>query len=763
MTNIRTYKRKFRIYRKRQLKFDLISGIVVFLVAIPLCLGIALASGAPLMSGIISGIIGGIIVGAFSSSEVSVSGPAAGMAAIVLWAISQLGDFNIFLLALTLSGIIQIIFGYLRAGFIAEYIPSNVLQGLLCAVGILLIIKQVPFAFTSLHTIPELKLQLLELSQGIEIAPLHDLSFHINSGATILSIISLLILIYLDNTKIKQLQNIPGAFIIVVLGIVLNEIFIITHSYLAQDAPHLVNIPQHESWHDFYTNMHTPRWADLTNIHVYFVAIVIAIVASLENLLNIKAGEKLDRLRRYCSKDRELLIQGLGNMFSGLIGGIPITSVIVRTSVNIQTGAKTKMSVVFHGIFLLLAVIFIPNALNKIPLSSLAAILAYTGYKLTKPSIYVRLYKQGLDRFIPFIVTVISILFLNLLLGIILGLIVSLLFILKSNSQVRLNIIQEIYPNGITNRLVLPQQTTFLNKASLIAELESIPNKSQLIIDARYSDYIDKEMIEFIKDFKNEQAPNKHNYLNLIGFKDRYNIHDYIDFINVTTYDVQSTLNPQQVLNILREGNQRFLSDNCIHRSVHTQIQYTASKQFPIAIVLGCIDSRVPVETVFDMGFGDLFCIRIAGNVVNNDVLASIEYACQVVGAKLIVVLGHTKCGAVQAACDGVNQGHITQLLDKIQPAIDAEQTTTNERNSTNTLFVKHVTEFNVAHTLHQIYHGSNVLQQLINSDNIGIIGAIYDVSSGEVNFSNYASKVVAFETDNHHIFAEKLNQMIKE
>ena len=327
----------------------------------------------------------------------------------------------------------------------------------------------------------------------------------------------------------------------------------------------------------------------------------------------------------------------------------------------------------------------------------------------------------------------------------------------------RLNIIQEIYPNGITNRLVLPQQTTFLNKAALVAELESIPNQSQLIIDARYSDYIDKEMLEFIQEFKKDQAPNKRISLNLIGFKDRYNIHDYIDFINVTTYDIQSTLTPLQVLGILREGNQRFLKDTCIHRNVQTQIQYTASKQFPMAIVLGCIDSRVPVETVFDMGMGDLFCIRIAGNVVNNDVLASIEYACHVVGAKLIVVLGHTKCGAVQAACDGVEQGHITQLLSKIKPAINAEHTTHENRSSTNSAFVQNVTELNIANTLQQIYQESQVLQKLINQDQVGIIGAIYDVHSGDVIFKDYSPILDAFDVENHTILTSKLSQMFKE
>ena len=731
--------RKWRVYRKRHFRFDFVSAIVVFLVAIPLCLGIALASGAPMFSGLLSGIIGGIVVGSLSGSHVSVSGPAAGMVAIVVAVITQLGDFNTFLLALFIAGLMQIIISWLRAGFIADYIPSNVLQGLLCAVGILLILKQLPLAFTLSHTRFALKTQLLDLSMGVSLQPLHNLTAHINHGAMILSLLSFAILIYLNKIQYRWAKTIPAAFIVVTLGIILNEIFLFTNSTLAQNEPHLVNIPKHTSWGDFYTQMQCPNWHALTQLNVYIAALLIAIVSALENLLNIKAGEKLDKKRRYCSKDRELFAQGVGNTLAGLVGGIPITSVIVRTSVNIQTGAKTKVSTILHGGLILLTVMLIPAALNKIPLSTLAAILIYTGYQLTHPNIYRKIYKQGLDRFIPFISTIFFILCFNVLIGIVIGLIISLFFILKSNSQVRLDIIKEFYPNGITHRLVLPQQTSFLNKASLIAELNTIPRRSQLIIDARYSDYIDKEVIEFIKEFKNEQAPHKQISLNLIGFKEQYKIHNYIDFINVTTYDVQSTLTAEETLVLLKEGNYRFLNDTCIHRSLKTDIQYTATTQHPMAIVVGCIDSRVPVETVFDMSVGDLFCIRIAGNVVNHDVLASVEYACNVVGAKLIVVLGHTRCGAIQSACDGVEKGHITQLLNKIKPAINAA--TLSKCNNQKT-FVEYVTALNIANTMRHIYEESDILHDMLNTEQIGIVGAIYDVSTGKVNFKHFTQEL---------------------
>lgn len=753
--------RKVRVYTKRYLKFDFVAAIVVFLVAIPLCLGIALASGAPLFSGILSGIIGGIIVGGLSGSQVSVSGPAAGMAAVVVTAVAQIGDFNSFLLALALAGVLQIIIGSLKAGFVADYVPSNVVQGLLCAIGILLIIKQLPLAFTLSADFNELRTHLLETTEGITLSPLLALSNHINAGAMLITFISLAILIYFEKTKIKLLKEIPAPIIVVIAGVVLNELFLWTNSPLIQDFPQLVNIPKTTGLREFFSQLQYPNWSAWSNPHVYLYALIIGIVASLETLLNFKAGEKLDKKRRHASTNQELIAQGVGNMTAGLIGGIPITSVIIRTSINIQAGSKTKVSIILHGVFILFAVMLLPGALNKIPLSSLAAILIYTGYKLNKPAIYSSIYSQGSDRFIPFIVTVVSIIAFNLLTGILVGLTISLFYILKSNSQTRIDIIKEIYPKGISNRLILPQQMSFLNKAALVAELDSIPKHSRLIIDASYTQYIDKEILELLKEFKKEQAPSKHISLNLMGFKDSYKIHNYIDFINVTTYDVQSNLTPAQVLNILYEGNQRFLRDTRIHRLNLVDIKHTAIMQHPIAVVLGCIDSRVPVETVFDMSFGDLFCVRIAGNVINDDILASIEYACNVVGAKLIVVLGHTGCGAIQSACDGIEKGHITQLLEKIKPAITAETKTETNRNSHNLAFVKHVTELNIANTLQNIYLRSDILRTMIDNDEIAMTGAIYDVHSGIVQYKNYEMELAQLNGKENELLGVKLGQVL--
>lgn len=543
----------------------------------------------------------------------------------------------------------------------------------------------------------------------------------------------------------------------------LNELFLWTDSSLVQNSPQLVNIPHTDGFQELISKLEYPNWSALSNPQVYIYACIIAIVASLETLLNLKAGEKLDKKRRHPSTNRELIAQGVGNLTAGLIGGIPVTSVIVRTSVNIQAGSISKISTILHGIFIFLAVMLIPGTLNKIPLSSLAAILIYTGYKLNKPSIYRSIYAQGSDRFIPFIVTIMGIIIFNLLTGILIGLAVSLFYILKSNSQARINILKEIHPTGEINRLVLPQQMTFLNKAALIAELDSIPRESQLIIDARYTQYIDKEISELLKEFKEEQAPNKKIALNLIGFKEHYKVHNYIDFINVTTYDVQSHLSPAQVLNILHEGNQRFLNDTLIHRSNQVDIKHTAKAQHPIAIVLGCIDSRVPVETIFDMSFGDIFCVRVAGNVVNNDVLASIEYACNVVGVKLIIVLGHSRCGAIQSACDGVEKGHITELLAKIKPAINAEIQTSENRHSKNNTFVNHVTELNVANAMQGIYEQSPILHEMIEENDIAMVGAVYDVQTGKVHYKNYAHELRQLGGKENEHLASKLNALLEE
>lgn len=726
--------RKIKIYQRRYFKYDLMAGVVVFLIAVPLCLGIALASGAPLFAGIISGIIGGIVVGSISASPVSVSGPAAGLVTIVLAAIMQLGGFNVFLTAVLLAGFLQIIIGILRAGFIADYVPFNVIQGLLCAIGILIIIKQLPLAFTHPVQTEILMESLKEEAQTFSMSPLFYLFYHINLGATIISLISLFILIAGDKIKNDRYKIIPAPVVVVVLGILINETFIYLIPTFVQDSAQLVNIPVNTSLNGFLSELQFPSLQGFLNPNVYFFGALIAVISSLETLLNLRAAEKLDKRRRYSSPNRELIAQGFGNMLAGLVGGLPITSVVVRSSVNIQTGARTKFATIIHGFLLLSIIVVASKWLNRIPLASLAAILIYVGYKLSKISIYKDMYAQGFERFFPFVITILAIVFINLLMGIVIGLVIGFFFILRSNSRVRLDIIQEMHPSGIVRRMILPQQVSFLRKAGLIAELNSIPQDSQLIIDASHTEYIDKDILELIKEFKETQAIDKKIALNLVGFKQHYDIHDHIDFISVTTYDVQASLTPREVLKILQEGNQRFLKDQRIHRNLLHDIKMTSQGQHPIAVILGCIDSRVPVETIFDMGVGDVFCVRVAGNVISKDIIGSIEFACRA-GAKLIVVLGHTRCGAIDAACHGEENGYINQLLDKIKPAINSVKMNNPGLEKNDEDFLLEITKFNVTNSVQVLTEESEVLKELLAKETIGIVSAIYHVENGQVDF----------------------------
>lgn len=754
-----TLKRRVNIYTKRNLKFDVMSGFVVFLVAIPLCLGIALASGASLYSGILSGIIGGIVVGTISNSQVSVSGPAAGMAAVVLTTITQLGDFNTFLLALTIAGVLQLALGIFKVGFLSDYIPSNVIQGLLAAIGILLIIKQLPFAFTLSSDINEMKLHLLEANEGLDLNLLTNFIYHLNVGAIIISSLSFALLIYFDRTKIKTLQSVPAPIIVVLLGIILNTLFTYFNLNIAQNYPHLVNLPEFNGFTGFLKQFEFPNWYAFKNPEVYLYAVLICAIASIESLLNIKASEKIDKKHRYTSKNLELIAQGAGNTLAGLIGAIPVTSVIVRTSVNVQSGARTKLSTILHSVFLFIAILTIPDLLNKIPLSSLAAILIFIGYKLTKISIYKSIYKQGIDRFIPFIATIIGIIVFNLLAGVVIGLMLSLLYILKANSQVRLDIIKEQYPNGVTCRLVLPQQITFLSKAALTQELDSISNNSQFIIDATYSDFIDKEILELIKEFKEHQAENKNITLSLIGFKQDYKIHNYINFIPVTTYEVQAELHPAQVFSLLKEGNERFFKDFPIQRNAKIDAKYSPKKQFPIAVIISCIDTHVPIETIFDMGFGDIYCIRVGANIINQDIQANLEYACNLAGAKLIVILGHSACGVIEAIYkNNQSKKYLNVIRNKLLPIIEKVEETTKvvPLNS----MMQKIISYNLAQTILEIYKNTKI-RKLIDEDNVGIIGGIYDAKTRKVSFESLKKELNELGNHKDEQLIKNINSLI--
>lgn len=514
---------------KLYFNFDLPAGIVVFLVALPLCLGIALASGAPFFSGMISGVIGGIIIGSISSSHTSVSGPAAGLVSIVLAAVATLGSFQAFLLAVALAGVIQIVMGVLKIGSIAEYFPNAVIRGMLTAIGLIIIIKQIPHAFGY-------DKDVAFLSEEVTAQSLDDIFFslfHIHTGATIICAISLAIMILWEMPITKKFnKKLPGSLVAVITGTLISELIFSGSDALLISASHKVSVPVSNNFGEFLGLFMLPDFSQLSNPDIYVVAFTLAIVASIETLLCIEAADKLDKQRRVTSTSQELLAQGTGNLFSGLIGGLPITSVIVRTSANIEARAKTKLSTITHGFLLLITVIVIPTLLNKIPLSALAAILLVVGYKLAKPSIFISFFKKGFYQFLPFMVTVISILLTDLLVGVACGLALSLFIVLKRNLKNSYFFHKENYKEGDKIMINLSDEVSFLNKASIRRTLDYLPGNSTVIIDAERSYYIDDDVLDIINEFRDIKAPQRNIKCKTIGFKEKYGI-DNTHFVEV--------------------------------------------------------------------------------------------------------------------------------------------------------------------------------------------------------------------------------------
>ncbi len=490
----------------QHLRSDLPASIVVFFVAIPLCLGIALASGAPLFSGLIAGIVGGIVVGAISGSQVGVSGPAAGLTAIVLTAIATLGGYQNFLLAVVLGGAIQILFGVLRAGIIGYYFPSSVIKGMLTGIGIIIILKQIPHFF-GYDADPEGDWAFFQVDGENTFSEILLTFNQISLGPTIIALIALGILILWSTVlskKARIFELIQGPLVAVVVGVVFYAI-VKGSETLGFDADQLVSVPVPEDTASFLAQFSFPNFGVITNPEVWVVAFTIALVASLETLLCVEATDKLDPEKRVTPTNRELLAQGVGNMFSGLIGGLPVTQVIVRSSANIQSGVKTKMSAIIHGFFLLISVILIPRLLNMIPLSVLAAILFVVGYKLAKPSLFKTMYDLGWKQSVPFAVTVLGIVFTDLLTGLVMGLLVGIVVVLiKSYQNSHFLHIEGEDVDDNTIRMTLAEEVTFFNKGAILKELDRLPENSCLELDVRNTRYLDNDIIEILDDFSHK-------------------------------------------------------------------------------------------------------------------------------------------------------------------------------------------------------------------------------------------------------------------
>jgi len=507
-------KRTIKYYRIIWLKHDLAAGLSVFLVALPLCLGIALASGAPLYAGLLSGIVGGLVVALISGSQLAVSGPAAGLTTLVAASIISLGDYKVFLLAVIIAGFFQLLLGVLKLGAIANYFPSSVIKGMLAAIGIILISKQIPLALgydqPDFWTSGFIKLFSFDNFFG----SIQNFNHHITKGAILITVISLVILILLQLPSTKKIKIIPAPLLVVAIGIISNIIFTYADSGFSLRQTQLVNIQS-----NIFSSITFPDFTKLfASKEIWKDGLFIGLLATLETLLCIEAIDKLDKRNRITPVNRELVAQGIGNMACGLLGAIPMTAVVVRGAANVDAGARTKLSAFTHGLFLLIAVLFIPFLLNKIPYASLSAILLITGYNLTKPGLFRNMWSLGWKQFIPFMLTIIVILSTDLLVGVSIGLLISIYFIVQNNFKAEYKITKTIHQGIETEYIKLNSNVTFLNKVKLRKVLDEVPEFSVLTIDGSECNFIDYDILEIISEYHNK-AYDRHIELHLIGIE----------------------------------------------------------------------------------------------------------------------------------------------------------------------------------------------------------------------------------------------------
>ena len=730
----------------RTLPNDLMAGIVVFLVALPLSLGVAVASGAPLFAGILAGIIGGIVVGILSGSPLSVSGPSPGLTAIVLAEISSLGSFENFLAALFVCGFIQVGFGLARIGSVAAFFPSSVIKGLLAAIGLILILKQTPHAIGH-DPDPEGEMAFSQPDNKNTFSELVSMLDDFQPGAMVVGIVSVLLLLAWSRIPFLKRSKVSAPLVVVVLGVVANKLFLGLGDVWAIDPSHLLEVPVAGGWTEILGFLKHPNFSAFQLPAVYMAGATLAAVASLETLLNLEVLDRLDPQQRSSPSNRELLAQGLGNMTAALVGGLPVTSMIVGSSVKVSVGAYTKSSAVSYGLLMVAVAVATPLWLKEIPLASLAAVLLVTGVRLANPSVFRQMWREGKSQFIPFIVTVLGIVFTDLLVGVLLGAATSIAFILRSNFLQPIHRVIERHVSGDVLRIGLPNQVSFFKRAALDKVLREVPHGGQVLLDARNTNYIDPDVLDLFEDFGKTIAPAHGVKLSRIGFKEGYRFEDDIQFIDYSSREAQTALTPKIALDVLKAGNERFCSGHRIERDLTLQRSATADGQFPMAVIFSCIDSRTPVEMVFDLGLGDVFSVRIAGNIERDNVLGSMEYGCAVAGAKLLVVMGHSSCGAVGAAVnlfggeqsvlEATGCGNLEGLISEIQSSVDPHEAVAARtwQPSRRTAYLDTVAKRNVLRTIRTICEKSQTLEVMIREQRLAVVAAFQDVKSGTVTF----------------------------
>jgi MFS superfamily sulfate permease-like transporter/carbonic anhydrase len=738
------------------LQRDLLAGTVVFFVALPLALGVAFASNAPPIAGILSAIIGGIVVGVLSGSHTSVSGPASALTAIVAMEIADVGSFQAFLAALVLAGLIQILLGVLRAGKIASFFPTSVIKGLLAAIGVMLILKQIPHLLG--HDPDPMGDQSFMQVDGMNTFTEIAMAFsRVHNGALAISLLCLALLLLWGRVPALKKSRIPPALVVVVLGAALCWALGFLGEGWTIRPSQKVAVPVMESPGAFVNAaITTPDWGAFKNPQLYQAALIIALVASLQSLLNSRASDRLDPKQRRTPPNRGLVAQGVGNTLCGLLGAIPVTSLIVRSSVNISAGAATKASTIWHGVLMLASVALVPVLLNQIPLAALAAVLLLVGWRMTNVSVVRSMWSQGPSQFVPFAVTIVAILLIDPLIGILIGLATATGFIITNNARRPIRQIVEKHASGEVLHLELANQVSFFSRAQLEDSLRSQPRGTQILVDATHTDYIDPDVLDLIRDFRDNTAPALGVELSLKGFRDHYpELDDRILFVDYSSRELQTSLTPERVLRHFKEGNERFLSGQRLYRDLGRQVGATSDGQFPMAVVLACIDSRAPVELVLDLGLGDIFCARVAGNIAVNKLLGSMEYACAVAGAKLVVVMGHTSCGAVNAAVDLFHRdksiaeltgcANLEILIGELQNAIDPNtiKKAGEWQSGEKAAYANEVARRNVLLTMRRIRERSSTLDKLVMEGRIAIVGGLYDIRTGKVEFFQTADSAV--------------------
>lgn len=650
-------------YRDK-LSRDVPASLAVFFVAIPLCLGIAHASGAPLLSGLVSGVLGGIVVGSISRSPLSVSGPAAGLTAVVLSALSTLGSFDAVLTATFVAGLLQLAFGAARAGFVSKYIPLSVIKGMLSAIGIILIFKQLPHMVgydIEEFGVDEFLLTKEDLNEKYadEADPewntftllIHALK-HTNTGILLIGLLSLFLLIGWEKTLGKRWKALPGALIVVIAGLVINWLYDMTGWFAHLTGDHLVQVPVVKSWDQFVSGHSFMSLSAFAEPAMYGIAFTIAAVASIETLLSLEAIDKLDPEGRRSPANRELVAQGAGNTLAGLFGGLPMTSVIVRSSVNLNAGAKSRLSTILHGALILISVLFLTSFLNHIPLACLAAILVHTGYKLIRPSLIRAIVAKGWKQWLPFVVTILAILFTDLMLGVAIGLVTATFFILW---EYQTSPAMRIVDFGHRRRIILLEGISFLHKPQFVRQLECIPPGVVIEIDGSRCQHLDSDIRAYLEDFQ-VQCEKNNTQLIIGGIADMDHNREAVERQLNALYE-RIFVNNRRWVEEKKQANPQYFED-------------LSKGQAPQYLFIGCSDSRVPANEITGTEPGEMFVHRnIANMVVNTDInmLSVVQYSVEVLNVKHVIVCGHYGCGGVKAAIDHQYHGLIDKWLRNIK------------------------------------------------------------------------------------------------